>query len=338
MTGELHPFCLAFRRANTSEMAEIVASMKATGYDKDQPITLYEGMILDGGSRYEAARETGVEPTFASFAGDDDDAMAFVIRRNKARKHMTKGELHLALAALVTARQGAPEGNKNWSGGIKEVLRTPLNKGKTIAVVAKEGGRPVGMIQKARDLLAHAAPNIIAMVNADEIGVSNATDGIRGKTKEQQAQMTATDVCKAANAYKNKNAASRKPQVAKPKPRKFEQPVIVLGPVPGRDPSFRPEQKVHLYPPRETLLIEDSCFVSEAVGKIGAASEVDIEAIDTALERMLAYEGKYKNIDFAANARGRLKRLAGSLEGIERLGGAIRAILRKRAPPNEEAA
>ena len=110
---ELHRFCKAFRRGNAREMGEIVASMNGYGYDGEQPITLYEGLILDGATRQDAAEQAGVAPTFTTFTGSEDEAIAFVIRRNKARKNMTQGELDFAGARLVTAKKGAPKGNQN---------------------------------------------------------------------------------------------------------------------------------------------------------------------------------------------------------------------------------
>jgi hypothetical protein len=43
---DLHPFCIAFRRANGREKTEIIDNMKACGYDTAQPITLFEAWFL----------------------------------------------------------------------------------------------------------------------------------------------------------------------------------------------------------------------------------------------------------------------------------------------------
>jgi hypothetical protein len=328
---ELHPFCVAFRRANAREKAEIIDKMKAYGYDVAQPITLYEGMVLDGGTRQDAAVEAGVEPTFTTFVGDDDEARAFVIRRNKACKQLTKGELDLALARLIMVKRGAPKGNRNGSdsnGSAPSQLKSGSEK--TIAMVAKEAGRGVGTIWKARELVCNAALNVLAMVEAGEIGTSNGADGIRSKTKDEQAQMTAADLHEAIRHARGINN-KKKLKEPKPKRRAFEpyRPQN-LSKIPGINPSSSPSQRVHLHPPHEAGLLKDDLFLIDATAKIVAAAEIDPKAIDAAIGRLRAYEGKYQKVDFAASAEIRLEKLAGSLDAIERLAALLREIVARR--------
>jgi hypothetical protein len=326
---ELHPFCIAFRRANAHEKTEIIDNMKAGGYDPAQPITLFEGMVLDGGARQDAAHEAGVEPTFTTFVGDEDEARGFVIHRNKAR-HITKGALDLAGARLAMAKRGGQPGNANAN------TNTSKNSGsftpkKTIATIAKELGRGAGTLDKARELVQKAASNVIAMVEAGEIGTSNAADGIRGKTKEEQAQMTAADLHKAIRHARGINN-KKEPKAPTPKPRVFEpyRPQN-LSKIPGIDPSSNPSLRVHLHPPREAGLLKDDLFLIDAKAKIRTAAEIDPSEVRAAIERMLAYEGKYRGkTDFAANAKAALDKLEGSLDAIERLAAVLRDVVANR--------
>jgi len=49
-TGDLqpHPLCAVFPRADQKDMDKLIESMQAHGFDPAHPITLRNGMILDG--------------------------------------------------------------------------------------------------------------------------------------------------------------------------------------------------------------------------------------------------------------------------------------------------
>ena len=57
---ELHPLCTLFPRVQGAEFDALVADIKTNGLR--QPITLHNGMILDGGNRYAACVAAGMEP------------------------------------------------------------------------------------------------------------------------------------------------------------------------------------------------------------------------------------------------------------------------------------
>jgi hypothetical protein len=322
---ELHRFCQAFRRANTREKDEMVASMKSYGYDKEQPITLYEGMILDGAGLQDAAEQTGVEPTFATFTGSEDEAIAFVIHRNKARKHMTVGELDLAGARLVTAKRGGQPGRpSNYASNAK-----------TCEMVAKELGRSKHTIAKARTVINQAAPNIIAMIEADEVSASAAYAicGKCGKTKDEQAQMTAADVRKAANAYKSKSYNTRGKLKLKPAPK--PKPLVKLSDLDIGTERI-PGQPVQLWPARIQRLQEAAIRVAGVAGRVTSFTSIDSNGFAEDLERLLAYQpvvGKKngEERDFAREARKSLATIEQHIEkAINRLA-ELRAVIANRA-------
>ena len=97
MTHELHPLCTLFPRLTGAEFQSLRDDIRANGLR--QPIVLHAGMILDGGNRYRACIEAGVEPSFVDFAGGN--LVSFVLSANLHRRHMTAGQQ----AAIVASAQ-----------------------------------------------------------------------------------------------------------------------------------------------------------------------------------------------------------------------------------------
>jgi phage N-6-adenine-methyltransferase len=53
-------------------------------------------------------RSTPLVPTFTTFEGSDDEALALVLSKNVARRHLTPSQRAMVAATLVTSRRGRP--------------------------------------------------------------------------------------------------------------------------------------------------------------------------------------------------------------------------------------
>jgi ParB-like chromosome segregation protein Spo0J len=100
-TFAFHPLAGEFPPIASMEFAALVADIKAKGLR--EPITLYEGKILDGIHRYRACLQTGVDPQFKTFEGTEQDARAFVNSKNFHRRHLSPKERRDRLAEFVKA-------------------------------------------------------------------------------------------------------------------------------------------------------------------------------------------------------------------------------------------
>jgi hypothetical protein len=136
-----HPFANIFRAMNEEELQALIRSME-NGYDPRWPITLYEGQILDGRNRQQAALLAGAEPVFETFTGDHEAALLFVVAANLYRRHLSDTEkVFIGVQALlpmwemVKAEKQKAAGVEGMKGG-----RPTLGTEKTL-----EADRPQGL-------------------------------------------------------------------------------------------------------------------------------------------------------------------------------------------------
>ena len=107
---QYHEICLWLpHKPETVE--DIANDMLANGFRLDRAIATYEGKILDGRHRYEAAIKAGVDPIFAEFQGTKEEAIAFVTSENVARRHLNNKEKEFFYVQLTDYLGVNPRGS-----------------------------------------------------------------------------------------------------------------------------------------------------------------------------------------------------------------------------------
>ena len=148
-----HPYADILPLLEGEAFDSLVADIRANGLM--EPITIYEGMILDGRNRWNACKAAGVEPRFLEF--DGDDPLAFVLSLNLHRRHLTPSQCAMVGADLATMRQGARTDLRQPSASLPEVsqaqasrLSTASERGVRSAVFVKKKGSH-DLVQAVRD-------------------------------------------------------------------------------------------------------------------------------------------------------------------------------------------
>jgi DNA modification methylase len=124
-----HPAAESFPMMDDGRYSELLADIRENG--QREPITLCDGMILDGRNRYRACLEDGLEPITRNF---DGDPWAFAWSLNGARR-----DLEATVRALIFKR--CEDGSVKWA--------------KRLAKIAEEGNRK----QSAAAKVQHAKSN-----------------------------------------------------------------------------------------------------------------------------------------------------------------------------------
>lgn len=110
---EVHPLAAALPDMGPEEFVALCDSIRSIG--QRDPITLFEGQILDGRHRYRACTEMDVEPAYERYDGDEPHL--FVLGRNVARRHLTPSQTAMAAADVLAVFEG--EAKKRQAAQLK---------------------------------------------------------------------------------------------------------------------------------------------------------------------------------------------------------------------------
>ena len=106
-----HKFAQYFPPMPDEQFQELVEDIKANGLI--EPITTFEGAILDGVHREKACKLAKVKPRYAEWA--DSNPLKWVMSKNLHRRHLEKGQRVMILidAGLIDPERGAGQPKKN---------------------------------------------------------------------------------------------------------------------------------------------------------------------------------------------------------------------------------
>lgn len=160
-----HPLSAAFPAMPAEQFQALKDSIMDIGVQ--EPITLFEGMVIDGWHRYTAANELGMD--CPSVGLGDVDPQAFVVAKNKARRHITMSQI---AAAVVAVYQWHPANiTKRGEPG------SPLAK--TNDELAEIAGTSKRTIQQAKVVESKATPEVQAAVKSGAMSVKKAAETVK---------------------------------------------------------------------------------------------------------------------------------------------------------------
>lgn len=110
---KIHPLALAFPAYSKADLAKLACDIRDNGMR--QPITLFEGKVLGGRNRLEAAKRAGLEKVIiGEFKGTFEQARDYVISMNLIRRHLDTGQRAMIAAELAKMQRGRPsKGGEN---------------------------------------------------------------------------------------------------------------------------------------------------------------------------------------------------------------------------------
>lgn len=195
---ELHPLCTLFPRLAGGEFDSLVADIKTNGLA--QPIVLHEGMILDGGNRYRACIEAGIEPKFKEYEGSN--LVSFVLSANLHRRHMSVGQQAAIVSSAADWAKAQSVGRPRKpailpdSSGQGAALPDSDNPAilplSTVADRSAESGAS-DRTQRVADKVAKADPELAMKVGHGEVSLAKAVAKVDGKPTEKTPEQRASE-------------------------------------------------------------------------------------------------------------------------------------------------
>lgn len=172
MTYELHPLCTLFPRLTGAEFESLKDDIRENGLR--EPIIIHDGMILDGGNRYRACLEAGIEPGVMKFGGGN--LVSYVISANLHRRHLTPGQQ----AAIVASAQDWGKAQKVGNPQLRNVAQLDTAKDRS-----SQSGASLRTQQMA-DKVAKADPDLAKKVGHGEISLPKALKSISPQVEKQE--------------------------------------------------------------------------------------------------------------------------------------------------------
>lgn len=182
---EVHPAAARFPLMPLKELEELADDIKRRG--QDQPVTMFQGKVLDGRNRLRACAIANVEPRLVEWQGDS--AVAFILAANVKRRHLDPSQRAMLAAELLpmfeaeaherqlsTLKQGpdAPEAKP------REPLEERVKAAVKAAKVANVGSRYV----EAAKVVKEHAPELADKVMSGEVTLKAAEKEVRETLKK----------------------------------------------------------------------------------------------------------------------------------------------------------
>lgn len=198
MNFEQHPLSALFPPMADAEYLELVDSITKIGVQN--PITIYEGKVLDGWNRCRAAAEVGVECPTREFE-EWIDPHDIVRAQNHARRHLTDSQRAFVAAKLANLTNG----QKASSANLQSTAVSQADAAETLKVSVRSVADAAKVLREGDDELAQA-------VERGEVSVSAAAKVAERPKEEQREIVQQGRVKEVARAARFKGKPKRGPK------------------------------------------------------------------------------------------------------------------------------
>jgi transposase len=177
---EIHPIAKCYPKITGKEFTELKRSIRAQGLLN--PITLYEGQILDGGNRYRACVEENVTPHFRDLP-EGINAIEYAIAQNESRRHLTIEQRAFIGAKLARLRPGGDRRSEAFNAASADGITTE-SVAKKLRISSKS-------IERARKIQKEGAPELAEAAEKGDLALAQA-ERIAALPREQQTEVLDT--------------------------------------------------------------------------------------------------------------------------------------------------
>lgn len=169
---EFHPLANLFPLIEGAAFDELVADIGRHGVL--EPIVLWQGRILDGRNRYRAAfGALGLYVASREFDPESEgDPLSWVLSKNLHRRHLSESQRTLIAAELANLKPGRPAAAESQEtppvGGVSGAASMAIPEAAEMLNVSERS------VQRGRQVVEHAAPEVVESVRRGDIAISAA--------------------------------------------------------------------------------------------------------------------------------------------------------------------
>jgi ParB-like chromosome segregation protein Spo0J len=157
-----------------------------------EPITLWDGKILDGRNREKACRELGIEPKYVEYTGNDP--VGFVLSKNAHRRHLTPSQLGMLAVKLAGLSKGRPDLNASAFTQDEAAARLGVSK---------------RILQFAQKVHSEAIPEVATLVEAGLLTVDKAATLAKATPEEQRDAVAAVERGEKCPTFKTQDSKGK---------------------------------------------------------------------------------------------------------------------------------
>lgn len=182
---KIHPLCQCVPAMTNHEFDDLVADMKANGYDNRFPVVLLDGAILDGRHRWKAAAKAEVTAKTIEYKGDDP--AGFVLRSNR-RRNLTASQRAAMAAELLPAieleaAKREKSGKADPGGNLPPGSRAP----RSTEIAAKESGASEKYVRVAK-AVREKSPSTFQALKDGKVSVAQAAATLKAPQKPKDGR------------------------------------------------------------------------------------------------------------------------------------------------------
>ena len=217
---EYHELSFLLPLMNEEDFDMLVEDIEA--YGQIEPVTLFEGKILDGRNRYKACQKLGIEVKTKEWTPSKTSGLTpiqYVISENIMRRHLNSAQrAEIGLLLLPEVEKEAEERYKETVGRPKKskILKSSISDEKLISrdIVGKKVKVSGGVIQKAKKIkkIAETNPKIAKEWEKAMEGESSVT-AVYEKVKELEDERMRNENAKKFRAMQKQKQAMEKLKV-----------------------------------------------------------------------------------------------------------------------------
>ena len=171
-TLKIHPLCAAVPAMADADFNNLIADINEHGLI--DPITVYQGQVLDGRHRLKACKKLNIEPSFIEY--DGDNPRSFVISKNKMRRHLNESQRALWAARLETTTWGGKR-EQDPNLDLDEVSRYDASKELEVSRAS---------IASAKKVDREADKEVVKAVEQGKVRVSDAANIVHADKEDQR--------------------------------------------------------------------------------------------------------------------------------------------------------